>query len=155
MLESRFYWIFWISISILTRNESWSVNEYRAWRHMFVLLVLLFIRCGICQSVLFLIFLYMHLSITWTEFYPWKAKTLTVRCVAIADLTSRSFAWFDIFHHCVSFSKLKPFNARKKVELGSLLTIIKHFKVLSLSIKTIHTEVTGLSLYLSNRMQFW
>lgn len=31
----------------------------------------------------------------------------------------------------------------KKVELGSLLTVIKPFKVLSLSKKTIHTEVTG------------
>ena len=51
ILENRalsyiFYWIFPIIMLVLIRNESWSVNEYRAWRHMFVLLVLLFIIHG-------------------------------------------------------------------------------------------------------------
>lgn len=51
ILENRvlsyiFYWIFPNIMLVLIRNESWSVNEYRAWRHMFVLLVLLFIIHG-------------------------------------------------------------------------------------------------------------
>lgn len=49
----------------------------------------------------FLVYAFLH---NLSGVLSWRAKTLPFRCVAIAELTSRSYAWFDIFHHCVSFS---------------------------------------------------